>query len=253
MTYDELIRESGENVKTLSEKLKELDKLHQDIKNLAQAPEKLSEAFQEKFQQVVEQARVYTNTLGFATKTYLDDNNILFTTKLKELSSQTKLLQIDIDELKTQVERLEKIDLETHFNTLQKTLSETFEKIDTGLSRITQNLDKINQSLNTIQTNISANHQETQSQLTNFKNNAETHLDSQDKNLLSFSEETKKHLDNQDKELSTITSKLNLLEEQNNLLKKEIKKNRIILVTASICFFVLSLLPLLSFYFRFSR
>jgi chromosome segregation ATPase len=256
--YEEVIQQSQANIKSLSEKLKDLDKLHQDIKELIKQPE----IFDTKYQQIVKLSEEYTNTLGAATKKYLDGNNTLFTTKLNELSDKTKDLQKEIsrlvnidftklfqdlqksfidqtrkdlatelkkfddkstdlqtkiDELRKQVERLEKIDLEKHFDKLQKTLSEIFgaiNAINITLTAITQTLNSIVQSLGAIQNAIDTNHKETK------------------KVISSFSEATTKHLSNQDSEAKRNTelleSKIKSLAEQNDLLKKEVKINRII-------------------------
>lgn len=256
--YEEIIQQSQANIKSLGEKLKELDKLHQDIKELIKQPE----IFDTKYQQIVKLSEDYTNTLGAATKFYLDGNNTLFTAKLNELSDKTndlqkeisrlvntnfiKLfqdlqksfidqtrkdlapelkkfddkstdLQTKIDELRKQVERLEKIDLEKHFDKLQKILSEIFgaiNAINITLTAITQTLNSIVQSLGAIQNAIDTNHEET----TQF--------------ISSFSDATAKHLGNQDNEAKRNTelleSKIKSLAEQNSLLKKEVKTNRII-------------------------
>lgn len=260
--YEEIIKQSQANVKSLSEKLKDLDKLHQEIKSLKEAAEGIPEIFNEKFQELVKLSEDYTNTLGAATKNYLDGNNTLFTTKLSELSTKTKEfekeitrlvntdftklfkdlqkgfidqtredlakelkrfeekstdLQSKIDELKKQIERLEKIDLEKHFDKLQKTLAEIFgaiNAINLTLTNIIQALTGIVQSLGSIQTAIDANHKETK-QLLN-----------------SYSEATEKHLADQDKQaakyLELLESKIKSLSEQNDLLKKDVKTNRII-------------------------
>lgn len=256
--YEEVIQQSQANIKSLSEKLKDLDKLHQDIKELIKQPE----IFDTKYQQIVKLSEDYTNTLGAATKKYLDGNNALFTTKLNELSDKTKDLQKEIsrlvntdftklfqdlqksfidqtrkdlatelkkfddkstdlqtkiDELRKQVERLEKIDLEKHFDKLQKTLSEIFgaiNAINITLTAITQTLNSIVQSLGAIQNTIDTNHKETKQVIS------------------SFSDATTKHLSNQDSEAKRNTelleSKIKSLAEQNDLLKKEVKTNRII-------------------------
>jgi hypothetical protein len=256
--YEEVIQQSQANIKSLSEKLKDLDKLHQDIKELIKQPE----IFDTKYQQIVKLSEDYTNTLGAATKKYLDGNNTLFTTKLNELSEKTKDLQKEIsrlvntdftklfqdlqksfidqtrkdlatelkkfdekstdlqtkiDELRRQVERLEKIDLEKHFDKLQKTLSEIFgaiNAINITLTAITQTLNSIVQSLGAIQNAIDTNHKETKQVIS------------------SFSDATTKHLSSQDSEAKRNTelleSKIKSLAEQNDLLKKEVKTNRII-------------------------
>lgn len=260
--YEEIIKQSQANVKSLSEKLKDLDKLHQEIKALKESAEVIPEIFNNKFQELVKLSEGYTNTLGAATKSYLDGNNTLFTTKLSELSTKikefkkeitrlvntdfTKLfkdlqkvfidqtradlatelkrfeekskdLQTKINELKKQIERLEKIDLEKHFDKLQKTLSEIFgaiNAINLTLTNIVQTLTGIVQSLGTIQTTLDTNHKEAKQLLT------------------SFSETTEKHLTNQDnqatKNVELLESKLKSVSEQNELLRKEVKTNRII-------------------------
>lgn len=260
--YEEIIQQSHANIKSLSEKLKDLEKLHQEIRALKDAAEGIPEIFNEKFQELVKLSEDYTNTLGTATKNYLDGNNTLFTTKLSELSTKIKEfekeisrllntdfiklfkdlqkvfidqtredlatelkrfednsndLQTKIDELKAQVERLEKIDLEKHFDKLQKTLAEIFgaiNAINLTLTNIIQTLTGIVQSLGSIQTAIDANHKETK-QLLN-----------------SYSEATEKHLADQDKQaakyLELLESKIKSLSEQNDLLKKDVKTNRII-------------------------
>lgn len=256
--YEEVIQQSQANIKSLSEKLKDLDKLHQDIKELIKQPE----IFDTKYQQIVKLSEEYTNTLGAATKKYLDGNNTLFTANLNELSNKTKDLQKEIsrlvntdftklfqdlqksfidqtrkdlaielkkfddkstdlqtkiDELRKQVERLERIDLEKHFDKLQKTLSEIFgaiNAINLTLTNIVQTLTGIVQTLGNIQTTLDTNHKEAK-QLLN-----------------SFSESTEKHLNDIDKQASKnvglLETKIKSLSEQNELLKKEVKTNRII-------------------------
>ena len=260
--YEEIIKQSQANVKSLSDKLKDLDKLHQEIKALKESAEGIPEMFNKKFQELVKLSEDYTNTLGAATKNYLDGNNTLFTTKLSELSTKikefekeitrlvntdfTKLfkdlqkvfidqtradlatelkrfeekskdLQTKIDELKKQIERLEKIDLEKHFDKLQKTLAEIFgaiNAINLTLTNIIQTLNSIVQSLGAIQNAIDTNHKETKQVIS------------------SFSDATTNHLYNQDSEAKRNTelleSKIKSLAEQNDLLKKEVKTNRII-------------------------
>ena len=51
--YEEIIKQSQANVKSLSEKLKDLDKLHQEIKALKEAAEGIPEIFNKKFQERV--------------------------------------------------------------------------------------------------------------------------------------------------------------------------------------------------------
>lgn len=260
--YEEIIKQSQANVKSLSEKLKDLDKLHQEIKGLKEAAEGIPEIFNKKFQELVKLSEDYTNTLGAATKNYLDGNNTLFTTKLSELSTKikefekeitrlvntdfTKLfkdlqkvfidqaradlatelkrfegkskdLQTKIDELKMQIERLEKIDLEKYFDKLQKTLAEIFgaiNAINLTLTNIIQTLTGIVQSLGTIQITLDTNHKEAKQLLNTFSETTEKHLSDQDKQAT--------------KNVELLASKMKSLSEQNELLRKEGKTNRII-------------------------
>lgn len=266
--YEEIIKQSQANVKSLSEKLKDLDKLHQEIKSLKEAAEGIPEIFNERFQELVKLSEDYTNTLGAATKKYLDGNNNLFTTKLNELSTKTKDfeteitrlvntdfaklfkdlqkvfidqtkedlakelkrfeekstdLQAKIDELKKQIQRLEQIDLEKHFDKLQKTLSEIFgaiNAINLTLTNIVQTLTGIVQTLGNIQTTIDTNHKETKQLLNNL------------------SETTEKHLTEQDiqasKNVVLLENKIKSLSEQNEALKKEVKTNRTIQIVGLI-------------------
>ena len=239
--YEEIIQQSQVNIKSLSDKLQELDKLHQDIKKLIKQPK----IFDAKYQQIVKLTKVYTNTLGASTKKYLDGNNTLFTTKLSELSIKTKDLQkeitrlsntdyeklfnklqkdfidktskdlavelekfdkksndlqLKIDMLKEQVERLESIDLEKHFDKLQRTLSEIFgaiNSINLTITAITQTLNSIVQSLGEIRNAIDSNHIEVKQIID------------------SSSEATKKHLEEQDNEAKKIAKSL-----ESNLTQK---------------------------------
>lgn len=256
--YEEVIQQSQANIKSLSEKLKDLDKLHQDIKELIKQPE----IFDTKYQQIVKLSEEYTNTLGAATKKYLDGNNNLFTANLNELSNKTKDLQKEIsrlvntdftklfqdlqksfidqtrkdlaielkkfddkstdlqtkiDDLRKQVERLERIDLEKHFDKLQKTLSEIFgaiNAINLTLTNIVQTLTGIVQTLGNIQTTLDTNHKEAKQLINSFIESTEKHLNDIDKQAT--------------KNVVLLETKIKSLSEQNELLKKEVKTNRII-------------------------
>jgi hypothetical protein len=258
--YEEVIQQSQANIKSLSEKLKDLDKLHQDIKELIKQPE----IFDAKYQQIVKLSEDYTNTLGAATKKYLDGNNTLFTANLNELSNKTKDLQNEIsrlvntdfttlfqdlqksfidqtrkdlaielkkfddkstdlqtkiDELRKQVERLEKIDLEKHFDKLQKTLSEIFGAINgvhLTLTNLLQTISGIVQTLVNIQTTLDRNHNENNLVIKDFR---ETTY----RKLANF----ERHLE---EKTDLMIVKIKSLSEENSFLKKEIKTNRVIQV-----------------------
>ena len=249
--YEEIIQQSQANVKALSEKLKALDMLQSDIIKLIEQPEKIIKLSEE-----------YINSLGAISKNFIDENNVLFRSNLIELSTKikefekevtrlintdfTKLfndlqkvfidktredlaielkrfeekskdLQSKIDELKKQIERIEKIDFDKHFDKHQKTLSEIFgaiNAINLTLTNITQTFTGFIQSLGVIQTAIDTNHKESMQLLNSFSETTEKHLTDQDKQ--------------ESKNVELIENKMKSLTEQNELLKKEIKKNRII-------------------------
>lgn len=272
--YEELIENSYLELETLKSEVTQLEDIRKNIENLIGSNNELPKIFEEKFKKIIKLSEDYSNSLGVATNNYLDGNNTLFTTKLSELSTKikefekeitrlvntdfTKLfkdlqkvfieqtradlaielkrfeeksidLQTKIDELKKQIERLEKIDLKKHFDKLQKTLAEIFgaiNSINLTLTTIIQTLTGIVQSLGTIQTTLETNHKEAKQLLT------------------SFSETTEKHLTNQDnqaaKNVELLESKLKSVSEQNELLRKEVKTNRIIqIVGLTIIVFIL--------------
>lgn len=193
--YEEIIQQSHSNIKSLGEKLHELEKLHQEIVDLKNAAEGIPKEFEEKFKEIANLSEQYTNTLGKSSKVYLDGNNTLFTSKLSELSDSIKDFQARIVELKKQVGRIENIDFEAYFDRLQKTLSDIFNAINSTnltLTTMTQTLTSISQSFGAIQSAIE----------TNFK-------------------ETKRIIEIQENNFKTFSN-------QNDLVKKEIKINRVI-------------------------
>ena len=115
-TLDEIIIKSEVNVMALSEKLKDLDKLRQDIKDLLEQPQK----FEVQYGKIVQISEDFTNILGIATQEYLEGNNALFTTNLKELDAKTADFQAKINDLKTEVSRLVNTDFTQLFGDLQK-------------------------------------------------------------------------------------------------------------------------------------
>jgi chromosome segregation ATPase len=185
--------------------------------------EKLKELSDKKNELQKEIARLadtdFTKLFQKLQETFIEQTKKDIAEELKKFDEKSELFQIEIDNLKVQVERLEGIDLEKHFNGLQKNLSDIFgsiNSINSTLTNITQTLQNIIQSLGDIQTSINNNQKEIKQSLEKYYADVE------------------KHLDNQDKELSTINYKLKSLEEQNSLLEKEIKKNQIILWIFSI-------------------
>jgi hypothetical protein len=260
--YDELIKQSQVNVNSLSEKLKELDKIYQEIIGLKAEVDGIPEIFNDKFLEIIILSEQYTNNLGIATKDYLDGNNTLFTLRLNELSilseefkieinrliktdfyklfedlqnifieksrkdlaieldrleEKSKNIQVKIDYFEQQIRRIEAIDLENHFDKLQKTLSEIFGAINTinlTLLEIIQKLPGILQLLGTIQTNIDTNHNQTKQLLSSYNQIIKGHLIDQDNQAT--------------KNFELLERKINSVIDQNILIRKEGKSSRII-------------------------
>lgn len=149
-----------------------------------------------------------------------------------KFEAKINYLQLKIDSLKEQVDRLEKIDLEKHFDKLQKTLSEIFgavNAINLILTAITQTLNSIVQSLGTIQRLINSGFEETNSNINqgfittnkNINEAGEKTISDLVSHINFKSKEIDVHLESQDE-------KIKFLAEQNHILKKGIKTNRII-------------------------
>lgn len=262
--YDELIKQSQVNVNSLSEKLKELDKIYQEIIGLKEEVDGIPEIFSDKFLEIIILSEQYTNNLGIATKDYLDGNNILFTLRLNELSilseefkieinrliktdfyklfedlqtifieksrkdlaielerieEKSNNLQVKIDCLEQQIRRLEVIDLEKHFDKIQKTLSEIFgaiNSINLTITNLVQTLPGIFQSLATLQTTIDSNHNQIRQLLKGYNQGIEVHLTELDNKLT--------------KNFELLEYKINCVIDQNNIIKKDLKVNKIILI-----------------------
>lgn len=228
---NEMLKKSYETLNELQLKLEELNQVHDDIISLKNAAIKGNDfsltiplEFQKKFDEVKLLSQKYLTDIDAATNKYFEinnkvylDNQNLFVNHIRDLQSKNTELQSKIDSLKIQIERLEKIDLETHFNNLQKTLGEIFvaiNAINLTITNIVTTLTGIVQSLGNIQTTLDTNHKEAKQLLNNFSEANEKHLADQDKQTT--------------KNVELLESKMKFLSEQNELLKKEVKINRII-------------------------
>ena len=137
--------------------------------------------------------------------------------ELKKIDSRSQDLKNKIEELRTEVARLEKIDLEKHFDKLQKTLADIFNAINAinlTLTSLTQTLTAVSQSLSGIQNTLNSNYSEIK------------------KTINSSTEVISKHFAEQNSDIKTqfdlLNSEVKSLVVQNNLLHQELKKNTII-------------------------
>jgi len=262
--HEELIEKSYIELEALQNEVTLLADMRKNLETLISTNNQLPVIFEEKFKKIIELTEKYSLSLGLAAKTYLDGNDILFASCLSELSTKLKEfeneisrlantdfaklfndlqkvfieqtredlaieiqrfepitsdLQTKIGEFKKQIDRLAKIDLDTHFDKLQKTLSDIFgaiNAINLTLTNVIQTLTGIVQALGTIQASLDNNHIEVKQLLNTFSVSTKKHLLEQD--LLATSN------------VEFLDAKMRNLGEQNQLLIKEVKTNRIILV-----------------------
>ena len=267
--YDEVIRQSQDNVKSLNNKLKDFDKLLQDINKSKHQNNKLPKFFDETFKKISNLSESYTEKLGISSGKYLQKNNELFTTKISELNLKiqdieneiSRLEQIDfaklfmvlrddlilkvredinkdlskfdnkvevlknninhfktrIVKLKEEITRLENIDIEKHFDKLQKTLSDIFNAINqlnTSFTSVIQTLNKIVQSNSDIQAKVEKNAQEVKNKIDKTSNEISIQIKQQEGEII--------------KSRKLFNSKIENLELQNQNLIKGFKMNRLI-------------------------
>lgn len=260
--HEELIESSYKELEILKNEVTQLEDIRKNIEILISGNNNLPPLFLELYQKLETLSITYSKGIDDITRQYLSDANTYFVERLIELQTeignlkrqierissidftglfdelqkvfinQTRAdlaielqkfdeksedLQAKIYEIQKQIERLEKIDLEKHFAELQKTLAEIFgaiNAINLTLTTIIQTLTGLVQSLGTIQTTLDTNHKEAKQLLNTFSEATEKHLADQDKQAA--------------KNVELIESKMKSLSEQNELLKKEVKTNRII-------------------------
>jgi hypothetical protein len=159
--------------------------------------------------------------------------------ELSKIDEQTKFLQIEIN-------KLSEIDLEKEFNKLQDTLSKIFNAINSingTLSSVTGNLNNILTSLGCIQTSISEGFSNTIKNINKLESNILDELiESEGNNKFRFetigTQFTAINLDIKS-QFEKINTTIDSIVNQNNLLSKEIKTNRIVLLIGSVISFFL--------------
>ena len=109
----ELLDKSFEELEKLRKEVIKLEKIRQTIEDLKTGNENLPFVFGEAFEKVLKQADEYKETLGIASKTYLDGSNSLFTIKLNDFAEKNIKLE-------NEVSRLVNTDLSKSFNDLQE-------------------------------------------------------------------------------------------------------------------------------------
>ena len=242
---EEILRESQENVKKLNEKLKDIESLHNEIKESVSLSLKNPILFKELAEKLNDSAELYLT----GNNTIFDEKIVEISSKITELGSEiTRLVEVDfndlfkdletkflenskleigkelkkfdekanniqnkIDDLGKEITRLSKIDLEEHFNKHQNKLSEVFisvNGINGILTTISQNINKIIQNFGDIEQTLSKNQKEINQGFDAVKENQE---------------KTTNDLLNKLKESDI---KLNAIVSQNEALKKDLDYNK---------------------------
>jgi len=159
----------------------------------------------------------YISLFGELQKIFIKNTSADLEIELKKFDEKSLNIQSKIDSLQKEVDRLDGIDLEKHFDNHQKKLSDIFgavNSINLTLINITQSLSGIYQSLNSIESTINLNFNEINQQIISNSKIILIQLTQQNEN-------SKKNVELFDNEIS-------LLSKQNELLKRELKTNKII-------------------------
>jgi uncharacterized protein YukE len=253
---EEILRESQDNVKKLNEKLKDIEKLHDEIKESVNLSLKNPVIFKELAEKLNDSAELYLkgNNKIFAEKIveissktaelsseisrlvevdfnaafkelesqFLESSKEEIGKELKKFEDKAKNLQNKIDELGKEITRISKIDLESHFDKHQSKLSEVFisvNGINGILSTFSQNINKIIQNFGDLDQTLSKNHKEINENFDVVNKNQENNK----KELLDKLEINQKGLLFK---LEESDVKINSIISQNEILKKEIDFNK---------------------------
>jgi len=260
--FDELIKQSQVNVNSLSEKLKELDKIYQEIIGLKAEVDGIPEIFNNKFLEIIILSEQYTNNLGIATKDYLDGNNTLFTLRLNELSILSEEFKIEIDrliktdfyklfenlqtifieksrkDLSIELDRLEEkskniqIKIDYLYQIIKRLeaidLEKHFDKFQKTLSEIFGAINTINLTLTNIVQTLPGIFQS----LATLQTTIDTNHNQIRQLLKGHNQGIEGHLTEQDiqatKNFELLEHKINFVLDQNKLIRKEVKISRII-------------------------
>jgi hypothetical protein len=255
---EEILRESQENVKKLNEKLKDIETLHNEIKesvNLSlknpilfkELADKLNGSaelylegnntiFEGKILEIANKIVVFSSEINRLVEFNLEDsfktleNQFLKNSKnvinkeLIKFDEKAEVIQTKINDFGLEITRLSQIDIEKHFNNHQGKLSEVFisvNGINGIITNISQNLNKISQNLGVIEQSISNNKRVLLNSINNLQQNQDTVINKLSKNIQSNHQKTLTSLQESDNKLDSIIS-------YNQSLKKDLKLNKII-------------------------
>ena len=143
---EEIINSSYENVKALSERLKDLDEMHKTLKTVVDENTQIPVYFKN-----------IVNEINDSTKVYLEGHKEVLSETIVKFNNELTVLEKESANLKTEIERLKSIDLKEHFEKHQGKLSEIFNSINgiqSNFTSLSQNILNIGQSISKIETKI---------------------------------------------------------------------------------------------------
>lgn len=143
---EEIINSSYENVKVLSERLKDLDEMHKTLKTVVDNNTQIPIYFKNIVNEINDTTKVYLQ----GHKEVLSDTMIQFNNELSKLEKEISFFKIEIDRLKS-------IDLKEHFDKHQGKLSEIFNSINgiqTNFTSLSQNIINLEQNISKINSKI---------------------------------------------------------------------------------------------------
>ena len=143
---------------------------------------------------------------------FIDKTRADLEIELNRFEKKSEQIQTHVNDLKGEVDRIEKVDLEIHFSKLQKTLSDIFgsvNSINLTLTDLTKNFTHITSELGSIDSKITKNQHSLVDQIETTSNQTLTHLSNQDK-------ESKVNAE-------LLSKKFSELSNENQQLKKTIK------------------------------
>lgn len=143
---EEIINSSYENVKVLSERLKDLDEMHKTLKTVVDNNTQIPIYFKNIVNEINDTTKVYLQ----GHKEVLSDTMIQFNNEISKLEKEISFFKIEIDRLKS-------IDLKEHFDKHQGKLSEIFNSINgiqANFSSLSQNIINLEQNISKINSKI---------------------------------------------------------------------------------------------------
>lgn len=205
-----------------------------------------TEAFQNEIERI--KSTDFTKMFAELQKVFIEQTKKDIAIELEKIEKKADDFQNKIDALQKEIVRLEKIDLKKGFNDLQDTLSKIFNAINSingTLTSITGTLNNIVTTLGSLQTSISEGFNNTIKNINKLESNILDELIQAEGNNKNRFDSIDTQFTAIDKDLKSQFEKINTtidsIVNQNNLLNKEIKTNRIILFIGSVISFCLLL------------